>query len=113
MRGRRFVARSGTVSGYVVRTHNNGDMTYYRFHGQLQVTGEGASRDTTGNGTVELIGGTGKFARAKGTGTWASAKGGATIKMEIEYCGPMGRGSGRDPGRPRAPRQCRYLTRSQ
>jgi hypothetical protein len=80
-----LVAGSGTVSGYAVRTHKNGDKTFYRFHGQIQATGDGASRETTGNGTVELTGGTGKFARAKGSGTWTSAKGGATIKLDIEY----------------------------
>jgi hypothetical protein len=80
-----LVAGSGTVSGYAVRTHKNGDKTFYRFHGQLQATGDGASRETTGSGTVELTGGTGKFARAKGSGTWTSAKGGATIKLDIEY----------------------------
>jgi len=80
-----LVAGSGTVSGYAVRTHKNGDKTFYRFHGQIQATGDGASRETTGNGTVEVTGGTGKFARAKGSGTWTSAKGGATIKLDIEY----------------------------
>jgi hypothetical protein len=76
-----LVAGSGAVSGYAVRTHRNGDKTFYRFQGQLQAAADGA----TGSGTVELTGGTGKFARAKGSGTWTSAKGGATIRMDIEY----------------------------
>jgi hypothetical protein len=80
-----LVAGSGMVSGYAIRTHKNGDQTFYHYQGQIQATGDGASRETTGQGTVDLIGGTGKFARAKGSGTWTSAKGGSAIKMEVEY----------------------------
>jgi hypothetical protein len=76
-----LVSGSGSVSGYAVRTHRNGDKTFYRFSGKIDAAAEGS----TGNGTVELIGGTGRFSGAKGTGTWRSEKGGATITMEVEY----------------------------
>lgn len=81
-----LVAGSGTVTGYVVRTHRNGDKTFYRYQGKVKaVTGDGA-KYTAGEGTVELIGGTGKFANAKGTGTWKSDKGGpSTVKLDLEY----------------------------
>ena len=75
----------GLVSGYAIRTHKNGDQTFYRYRGKSISTGEGAARQVTGEGTLEVIGGTGKFAKAKGTGTWSSAKGQANIKLNIEY----------------------------
>ena len=80
-----LLAGSGTVSGYAVRTHKNGDKTFYRYQGKIRAVTEGGAKDTVGEGTVELIGGTGKFANAKGSGTWSSSKGGATIKMNLEY----------------------------
>lgn len=80
-----LTAGSGTIAGYAVRTHKNGDQTFYKFQGKVAAVGEGPSRQTTGEGTVELIGGTGKFAKARGTGTWSSAKGQLTIKLDLEY----------------------------
>ena len=80
-----LTAGSGTVAGYAVRAHKNGDQTFYKYQGKLVAVGDGPSRQTTGEGTVELIGGTGKFANARGTGTWSSAKGQSTIKMDLEY----------------------------
>ena len=76
---------NGTVAGYAVRTHKNGDQTFYKFQGKVAATGEGAARQSTGEGTVELIGGTGKFAKARGTGTFSTAKGQSTIKLDVEY----------------------------
>jgi len=80
-----LTAGSGTVAGYAVRTHKNGDQTFYKYQGKLAAVGEGTARQTTGEGTVDLIGGTGKFANARGTGTWSSAKGQSTIKIDLEY----------------------------
>lgn len=80
-----LTAGSGTVVGYAVRTHKNGDQTFYKFQGKVAAFGEGPSRQSTGEGTLELIGGTGKFASARGTGTWSSAKGQSTIKLDVEY----------------------------
>jgi hypothetical protein len=81
-----LVAGSGTVSGYAIRTHKNGDKTFYRYQGKIRAVTEGSAKYTAGEGTVDLIGGTGKFANAKGTGTWKSDKGGpATVKMDLEY----------------------------
>jgi len=81
-----LVAGSGTVSGYAVRTHKNGDKTYYKYQGKLTTVAEGGTTYTIGEGTVDLIGGTGKFANAKGSGTWKAGKGSAaTIKMDLEY----------------------------
>lgn len=81
-----LVAGSGTVAGYAIRTHRNGDKSFYSYQGKLRAVTEDGAKYTVGEGTVNLIGGTGKFANAKGTGTWKSAKGGvATIRMDIEY----------------------------
>ena len=81
-----LIAGSGSVSGYAVRTHKNGDKTFYRYQGKLTASSEGGEKYTVGEGTVELIGGTGKFANAKGSGTWKASKGGkSTINMEVEY----------------------------
>jgi hypothetical protein len=81
-----LVGGSGTVSGYAVRTHKNGDKTFYSYLGKIWVVTEEGAKLTMGEGTVELIGGTGKFAKAKGSGTWTSGKGGmAVIKMDLEY----------------------------
>jgi len=75
----------GTVSGYAVRTHKNGDKSFYRYEGKIRSISEGGAKETMGEGTVELVGGTGKFANAKGSGTWNSAKGVSTTKMDVEY----------------------------
>lgn len=80
-----LTAGSGTVAGYAVRTHKNGDQTFYKFEGKVAAVGEGPSRTTTGEGTVELIGGTGKFANARGAGTFSTAKGQSTVKLDLEY----------------------------
>ena len=81
-----LVGGSGTVSGYAVRTHKNGDKTFYKYQGKLTAVTEGSSTYTIGEGTVDLIGGTGKFANARGSGTWKAGKGGAsTIRMDLEY----------------------------
>lgn len=81
-----LVVGSGTVSGYTIRTHKNGDQSFYRYQGRLKVATGGNLQDSTGEGTVELVGGTGKFANAKGSGTWSSAGGGvSTIRMKIDY----------------------------
>jgi hypothetical protein len=80
-----LVDGSGSVSGYAVRTHKNGDKTYYRYEGQVRASGSGNSKDTVGEGTVELVGGTGKFANAKGNGTYSSAGGVSTIKLKFDY----------------------------
>ena len=80
-----LTAGSGTVAGYAVRAHKNGDQTFYKFQGKTAAVGEGASRATTGEGKVELIGGTGKFANARGSGTYSFAKGQSTIKLDLEY----------------------------
>ena len=80
-----LTAGTGTVAGYAVRTHKNGDQTFYKYQGKLVAVGEGTARQTTGEGTVELIGGTGKFSNARGTGTWSTAKGQSTIKLDLEY----------------------------
>ena len=80
-----LVGGTGKVSGFALRTHRNGDQTYYRYQGTL-MTGPGkGSADTTGEGTVELVGGTGKFKNAKGAGTWRSSEGISTITMEVQY----------------------------
>jgi hypothetical protein len=81
-----LVAGSGTVSGYAVRTHKNGDKTFYTYQGRIRAVAEGDARYTVGEGTVELTGGTGKFANARGSGTWKAVKGGlSTIRMDLEY----------------------------
>lgn len=81
-----LVGGSGTVSGYVVRTHKNGDKTFYSYQGKIRAVTEGGARYTVGEGTVDLIGGTGKFAKARGSGTWTAGKGGtAAIRMDVEY----------------------------
>lgn len=80
-----LTAGSGTVSGYGIRTHRNGDQTYVRYQGKTIATGEGASRQVTGEGTLEIIGGTGKFAKAKGSGTWSFAKGQSIIKLNLDH----------------------------
>jgi hypothetical protein len=81
-----LIAGSGTVSGYAVRTHKNGDKTFYKYRGQIRAVTQGGVRETEGDGTVELIGGTGRFAKARGSGTWAAPRGGpATIRMEVDY----------------------------
>ena len=80
-----LVDGSGTVSGYAVRTHKNGDKTFYRYEGKVRASGSGSTRETVGEGTVELIGGTGKFSNAKGNGTFRSGGGMSTIKMNFDY----------------------------
>jgi hypothetical protein len=80
-----LVDGSGTVSGYAVRTHKNGDKTYYRYEGKIRATGTGSARETVGEGTVELIGGTGRFANAKGNGTFSSGGGVSTINLKFDY----------------------------
>jgi hypothetical protein len=80
-----LVDGSGTVSGYAVRTHKNGDKTYYRYEGKVRATGTGSTKETVGEGTVELIGGTGKFANARGNGTYSSGGGVSTIKLKYDY----------------------------
>ena len=81
-----LIGGSGTVSGYAIRTHKNGDKTFYRYQGKLRAVTEGGDKYTVGEGTVDLIGGTGKFVNAKGSGTWKAGKGGlSTIKMDLEY----------------------------
>ena len=79
-----LVDGSGTVSGYAIRTHKNGDKTYYRYQGKIKATAGGDTKDTTGEGTVDLVGGTGKFANIKGTGTYTSGGGVSTVKMKLE-----------------------------
>ena len=79
-----LIAGGGTVSGYAVRTHKNGDKTFYRYQGKIRPISEGV-KETAGEGTVELVGGTGKFANVKGSGTWNAAKGVSTTKMDVEY----------------------------
>jgi hypothetical protein len=81
-----LIAGNGTVSGYAVRTHKNGDKTFYKYRGQLRAVTQGGVRETEGEGTVELIGGTGRFANVRGSGTWTAPRGQpATIKMELDY----------------------------
>lgn len=81
-----LIAGNGNVSGYAIRTHKNGDKSFYSYQGKLRVVAEDGAKYTAGEGTVNLIGGTGKFANAKGSGTWKSGKGGvATVKMDLEY----------------------------
>lgn len=81
-----LVAGNGNVSGYAIRTHKNGDKSFYSYQGKLKVVTEDGAKYTVGEGTVNLIGGTGKFANAKGSGTWKSGKGGvATVRMDLEY----------------------------
>ena len=81
-----LVGGSGTVAGYTIRTHKNGDQSFYRFQGKLKAATGGNLQESTGEGTVELVGGTGKFASARGTGTWSSAGSGmTTIKMKVDY----------------------------
>jgi hypothetical protein len=74
-----------TISGFALRTHKNGDQTFYTYQGKLSVVGEGNPPPMAGGGTVELVGGTGKFSKAKGSGTWASEKGESHIKLDVEY----------------------------
>ena len=78
-------AGSGTISGYAVRTHKNGDQTFYKYRGNISATGDGPARQITGDGVIEVTGGTGKFANARGGGTWNSGKGQANIRIDIEY----------------------------
>jgi hypothetical protein len=80
-----FSGGSGTVTGFTVRTHPNGDQTFYLYQGKLKVVGDGDPPPTTGEGTVEVIGGTGKYANARGAGTWSSEKGQSTIKLNLQY----------------------------
>ena len=81
-----LVGGNGTVAGSTIRTHKNGDQSFYRFQGRLKAATGGNLQDSTGEGTVELVGGTGKFANARGSGTWSSAGSGmSTIKMKVEY----------------------------
>jgi hypothetical protein len=81
-----LVSGSGTVAGYTIRTHKNGDQSFYRYQGKLKAATGGNLQDSTGEGTVELVGGTGKFANARGSGTWISTGNGiSTVRMNIEY----------------------------
>ena len=74
---------TGSIAGYAVRTHRNGDKTFYRFEGTVKAGADG--KDTVGEGTVELLGGTGKFASARGRGSYSSAAGVSTIKLDFAY----------------------------
>jgi hypothetical protein len=80
-----MTAGKGTVAGFAIRTHKNGDQTFYMYQGTLRVVGEGDPPPMAGEGTVDVVGGTGKFANAKGSGTWVSEKGQSTIKLSVEY----------------------------
>jgi hypothetical protein len=75
----------GEVAGFAIRTHKNGDQTFYMYQGRLSVVGEGDPPPMAGEGTVEVVGGTGRFANAKGSGTWVSEKGQSVIKLNVEY----------------------------
>jgi hypothetical protein len=76
---------TGTIAGYAVRTHKNGDKTYYRYHGTTKAVGDGNTRESVGEGALELIGGTGKFANATGTGTFSARGGVVTVKLTVTY----------------------------
>jgi hypothetical protein len=81
-----LVEGNGTVAGYTIRTHKNGDQSFYRYQGKLKAAAGGNMQASTGEGTVELVGGTGKFANVRGSGTWSSSVNGiSTIKMKVEY----------------------------
>ena len=79
-------AGNGNTSGYAIRTHQNGDQTFYKFQGVVKSSGAGQG---TGEGKVELIGGTGKFKTAKGTGAYSSKTTPdgttSTVTLEAEY----------------------------
>lgn len=62
----------GTVTGYEVKTFNDGSTIDLKWSGTL-TPADGGKR-STGDGTWDLAGGTGRFAGAKGSGTWKSER---------------------------------------
>jgi hypothetical protein len=83
------VAGTGTVRGYYVRLHKNGDTDYGPFEGTFKTTfkEDGSWEATTWEGTWHTTGGTGKFKNAKGSGTYrgkATAAEGASTDWEGE-----------------------------
>jgi hypothetical protein len=85
------VAGTGTVRGYYVRLHKNGDTDYGPFEGTFKTTfkEDGSWETTTWEGTYKVTGGTGKFKNIKGSGTYrgkATAEGASTDwEGETEY----------------------------
>jgi hypothetical protein len=80
-----FSGGKGTVQGFAVRTHKNGDQTFYTYRGNVKVVGDGDPPPTSGEGTVQLIGGTGRYSNAKGSGTWVSEQNQSRIKLDVQY----------------------------
>ena len=58
-------------SGFGIRTHSNGDVSFYSFEGAVDTrVNEDKSWESSWNGTWTSLGGTGKYANVKGSGTY-------------------------------------------